>query len=149
MRRIYTTLIKTHNICIMGLILYYWVTAQRTMSLCIYKEIINLYFFTKPKFMMYCGIIIVRRGPMFVAFVDRHCEWIYIPTNIYAGICPIFIHEIELATNKSTSLQTRKILTTLEHWPHRIKNDSTVYDQEIVLKAFDGNAYKLMIHNKW
>lgn len=108
------TIIKTHNICIMGLILYYRVTAQRTMSLCIFKEIINLYFFTKPKFMMYCGIIIVRLGPMFVAFLGRHCEQIYIPTNVHC-ICK---HMSNIYSRNRTRYQQNYIPTNQENFDY-------------------------------
>lgn len=52
---------------------------------------------------MYVEIVIVCGGPMFVA-----CKRINIPPNV-------FIYEIELATNKITSLRTGNILATHEH----------------------------------
>jgi hypothetical protein len=33
--------------------------------------------------MIYCEIIIVRGGPMFVDFVDHPCPQIHIPTNLH------------------------------------------------------------------
>lgn len=47
--------------------------------------------FIKQHVGWYCGIIIVRGKPMFVAFVDNPCPLIYIPTNVYKSICLILI----------------------------------------------------------
>lgn len=67
----------------------------------------------------YYGII-VRGGPMFVAFVGNPCTQIYISLNvIYTSLCLVFIYKIELATEEITSLQTRKMLATHEHWPNK------------------------------
>lgn len=56
-----------------------------------------------------CGIIV--------------CQQIYIPMNMSANICWIFIKIIpnELASNKITSPWTWKISATHEHWPLQIK----------------------------
>lgn len=35
----------------------------------------------------YCRIIIVREGPVFMAFVGNPCTRIYIPTNVHTSIC--------------------------------------------------------------
>lgn len=45
---------------------------------------------------MYCGIIIVHRGPMFVAFVGISCPQTYIPMNLYTIICLILIKVIPI-----------------------------------------------------
>lgn len=65
--------------------------------------------------MNYCGIVIIRGGSMFVAFMDSPRQDFTSPQtfNIYENY-----HE--LATNEITSPQNRKILVTNEHWLPRI-----------------------------
>lgn len=40
---------------------------------------------------IYCGIFVVRGGPIFVAFMGNPLPRIYIPMNIYRSISLIFI----------------------------------------------------------
>lgn len=68
--------------------------------------------------MKYCGIIIVRGGTNFMAFVGNPYPWIYIPTNLFT----ILIKTVPIyTTNKTKSQQTRNILGTHEHWPPGIQ----------------------------
>lgn len=79
---------------------------------------------------MNCGIVIVGRWQMFVAFVGNLCPQIYIPTNvyiyIYASICLIFFYKIKLATNEKKTQEKFGYPWILIMTP-TIKNDSTVY----------------------
>lgn len=53
-----------------------------------------LCFLARPKFVeiftLYCGIIIVCRGPMFASFVGNSCPRIYFPTKLYTIIWLLF-----------------------------------------------------------
>lgn len=64
---------------------------------------------------------LVHGKPMFVALVGNPCPRIYVPTNVYAIICLIFIYEIDFAPNEIKSPRTKNILVTHEHLPFRIK----------------------------
>lgn len=74
---------------------------------------------------VYCGIIIVLGGQMFVAFVGNHCPWTYIPTYLYTIIYLIFIKIIPMVHYQRNYVPTNQenFLATLTP---RNKNDSTV-----------------------
>lgn len=75
---------------------------------CFGFRLTNIWLYTSKSNDIYCGIIIVRWGPMFVAFMGNPCPQSYIPTNVYTSRSLIFIKIIP-------SPRTRKILTTHEH----------------------------------
>lgn len=76
--------------------------------------------------MTYCGVIIVRGGPMFMALVGNPCPQIYILTNIHTSVCVTFIHEIELATNKNNDPTNQDSFCYPRTLTPMNKNDSTV-----------------------
>lgn len=76
--------------------------------------------------MAYCGIIIVREGPIFLAFVGNPCQRIYITTNM----CK---HLFNISLQIRTCYQRNYVHTNQEHfnYPRTLtstnKNDSTVF----------------------
>lgn len=56
---------------------------------------------------IYCGIIVVRGGPIFVAFMGNPLPRIYIPTNIYTSIYLILIRIIPNFTNNENDRGVR------------------------------------------
>lgn len=73
------------------------------------------------------NLLLTFWGTKEYGFRGNPCPGIYILTNVYISICLVCIHKMELVTNEFTSPLTRKWLATYEHWPSRIKNDSTVF----------------------
>lgn len=72
---------------------------------------------------MYCEIIIVGVGRMFVASEGNPCTRNYIPTNVDTSICLVFIYlyKIEIATDEITSPRTMKIWLPTNIYPHNLK----------------------------
>lgn len=81
---------------------------------------------------IYCGIIVVRGGPIFVAFMGNPLWRIYIPTNIYRSISLIFIKK-----NSQLHYQPNFVPTNQENFG---------YPRTMTPKNINKNNYTVLVH---